>query len=330
MLRLDFPCRRRPGSPANQPSVTPRVCRLSVRDNRAVLVEAGYSDDEVDDLTSCRCAARRFGHRDRREDDRMRLDAIVATDLAATGHACAHAEAIGCDGIMVPEVAHDPFLPLTLAAVSTTRIRLATGIAVAFARNPMNVAVWLPTCSVCRTVDSCSDSVRRSSLTSRAAYSMPWSSPAARMREFVAAVRAIWTAWSDDTPLDFRGEYYQHTLMTPMFSHGPTECGWPSIHLAAVGPVMTALAGEIAGRAEHPRLHHPGLRTRGHASPARSGSGPEWTISRRPRGLGPRHGRDGRRRRRPTPRSDAHDHRLLWVHARIPPGPRASRVGRAR
>src|ERR1700730_16913085 len=153
----------------------------------------------------------------------MRLDAIVATDLADTGRACAHAEAIGCDGIMVPEVAHDPFLPLTLAAVSTTRVRLATGIAGAFARNPMNVAV-MPS-DLRRLRDGLfalgPGTQTGPHITRR--YSMPWSSPAARMREFVAAVRAIWTAWSDDTPLDFRGEYYQHTLMTPMFSHGPTE-----------------------------------------------------------------------------------------------------------
>ena len=251
----------------------------------------------------------------------MRLDAIVATDLAATGDACAHAEAIGCDGIMVPEVAHDPFLPVTLAAVSTTRSRLATGIAVAFARNPMNVAV------VASDLQRLSDgrfalglgTQIRPHITRR--YSMPWSSPAARMREFVAAVRAIWGAWSDETPLDFRGEYYQHTLMTPMFSHGPTECGWPSIHLAAVGPVMTALAGEIAD----------GLNTHGFTTPAYVR---EVTLPQLDVGLA-RSGRSredlevsvpvmvawGRRRGRPTPQSDACDHRLLWVHAGIPPGP---------
>src|ERR1700736_3323614 len=188
----------------------------------------------------------------------MRLDAIVATDLTATARACTHAEAIGFEGIMVPEVAHDPFLPLTLAAVSTTRVRLATGIAVAFARNPMNVAVMasdLQRLSDGRFALGLGTQIKPH-ITRR--YSMPWSSPAARMREFVAAVRAIWNAWSDETPLDFRGEYYQHTLMTPMFSHRPTECGWPSIHLAAVGPVMTALAGEIAD----------GLNTHGFTTPA--------------------------------------------------------------
>jgi probable F420-dependent oxidoreductase len=147
---------------------------------------------------------------------------------------------------MVPEVAHDPFLPLALAAASTTRIRLATGIAVAFARNPMTVA------------ESASDLHRASGgrfalgLGSQVKahvsrrFSMPWSSPAPRMREFISAVRAIWKAWDDQAPLDFRGDFYQHTLMTPMFSHGPSPCGWPSVQVAAVGPVMTGVAGEVA------------------------------------------------------------------------------------
>lgn len=176
----------------------------------------------------------------------MQLDVIVEGGLASTRDVAARAEALGCDGIMIPEVAHDPFLPAALAASATTRLRLATGIAVAFARNPMNVAVAasdLGRLSDGRFVLGLGSQIKPH-ITRR--YSMPWSRPAARMREFVAAVRAIWTAWEDGTPLDFRGEFYQHTLMTPMFSHGPSPCGWPPIHLAAVGPVMTALAGEIA------------------------------------------------------------------------------------
>jgi probable F420-dependent oxidoreductase len=77
-------------------------------------------------------------------------------------------------------------------------------------------------------------------------FSMPWSAPVARMREYVAALRAIWTAWQDGTPLRFRGEHYQHTLMTPMFAPDPHAWGPPPVHLAAVGPAMTRLAGEVA------------------------------------------------------------------------------------
>jgi probable F420-dependent oxidoreductase len=77
-------------------------------------------------------------------------------------------------------------------------------------------------------------------------FSMPWSDPAARMREFVLAIRAIWESWNEGTPLAFRGDYYRHTLMTPMFDQGPSECGDPRIFVAAVGPAMTAVAGEVA------------------------------------------------------------------------------------
>jgi probable F420-dependent oxidoreductase len=176
----------------------------------------------------------------------MKLDVIVEGALADTSAAAALAERVGCDGIMIPEVAHDPFLPMTIAATSTQRIRLATGIAVAFARNPMNVAVMasdLHRLSNGRFALGLGSQIKPH-ITRR--YSMPWSQPVARMREFVAAVQTIWAAWEDGTPLAFEGEYYRHTLMTPMFSHGPSPCGWPSIHLAAVGPMMTALAGEVA------------------------------------------------------------------------------------
>ena len=75
---------------------------------------------------------------------------------------------------------------------------------------------------------------------------MPWSRPAARMREYVLALRAIWQSWQDDGKLDFDGEFYHHTLMTPMFSPGPLPSGPPRVLIAAVGDVMTRVAGEVA------------------------------------------------------------------------------------
>jgi probable F420-dependent oxidoreductase len=176
----------------------------------------------------------------------MKVDLITARDLAEAGSAAARAERLGCDGIMTAEVAHDAFLPAALAAASTSRIRVATGIAVAFARNPMTTAVTssdLHRLSGGRFALGLGSQVK-AHVTRR--FSMPWSPPAARMREFISAVRAIWSAWENQEALDFRGEFYQHTLMTPMFSHGPSPCGWPSIQIAAVGPVMTATAGEVA------------------------------------------------------------------------------------
>ena len=84
-------------------------------------------------------------------------------------------------------------------------------------------------------------------------FSMPWSQPVDRMRELVLAIRAIWATWHEGTPLDFRGEFYRHTLMTPFFNPGPNPYGLPSIFLAGVGPRMTEMAGEVAdGFIVHP------------------------------------------------------------------------------
>jgi len=77
-------------------------------------------------------------------------------------------------------------------------------------------------------------------------FSMPWSDPARRMREFVLAVRAIWNSWNTGEPLAFRGEYYRHTLMTPMFDQGPSDVPDPRVFVAAVGPAMTRTVGEVA------------------------------------------------------------------------------------
>ena len=84
-------------------------------------------------------------------------------------------------------------------------------------------------------------------------YSMPWSHPAPRMREYVLAMRAIWSCWNEGTPLNFRGEFYRHTLMSPFFNPGPNPYGAPKVYLAAVGELMTEVAGEVAdGLLVHP------------------------------------------------------------------------------
>lgn len=176
----------------------------------------------------------------------MKVDAILAGGLGEAAATAARAEELGLDGLMVPEVAHDPFLPLVAAAGATSRIRLATGIAVAFARSPMTVAVMasdLHRFSGGRFALGLGTQIKPH-ITRR--FSMEWSSPAPRMREFVQAVRAIWRSWEEGSPLQFEGDHYRHTLMTPMFSHGPSPVGWPPVQIAAVGPVMTAVAGEIA------------------------------------------------------------------------------------
>jgi probable F420-dependent oxidoreductase len=154
-------------------------------------------------------------------------------------------EAAGYDGFWTAETSHDPFLPLLLAAEHTTTIELGTSIAVAFARSPMtlaNTAYDLQAYSG-RFILGLGSQIRPH-ITKR--FSMPWSSPAARMREMILAIRAIWDSWEHGTKLDFRGDFYQHTLMTPFFDPGPNPNGSPRIFLAGVGPLMTEVAGEVA------------------------------------------------------------------------------------
>ncbi len=155
-------------------------------------------------------------------------------------------EAAGYDGAWTAELANDPFLPLVLAAEHTEQIELGTAIAVAFARNPMTLANlgWdLQAWSQGRFILGLGSQIQPH-ITKR--FSMPWSKPAARMGEMIAAIRAIWEAWETGERLSFRGEFYSHTLMTPMFSPGPNPSGLPRIFLAAVGDRMTEVAGELS------------------------------------------------------------------------------------
>jgi probable F420-dependent oxidoreductase len=155
-------------------------------------------------------------------------------------------EAAGYDGAVSAEIASDPFFPLVLAAEHSRRVELATGIAVAFSRTPMTLAQIghdLNAWSRGRLVLGLGSQIK-AHVTRR--FGMPWSRPAARMREFVLAMRAIWRCWHAGEPLDFRGEFYSHTLMTPMFTPSNTLHGAPRVAVAAVGPRMTEVAGEVA------------------------------------------------------------------------------------
>ena len=167
-------------------------------------------------------------------------------DLASVPERARQIEAKGYDGAVSAEVSSDPFLPLLLAAEHTERVELMTSIAVAFARNPMTMAQLghdLNAYSKGRAVVGLGSQIRPH-ITKR--FSMEWSHPAARMREFILAMRAVWDCWYQGEKLDFRGDFYQHTLMTPMFTPTNTEHGAPKVSLAAVGPLMTEVAGEVA------------------------------------------------------------------------------------
>ena len=176
----------------------------------------------------------------------MKVDSGIGGDLARVPEQAAALEKAGMSGLMTAETAHDPFFPLLMAAQSTEKIDLMTSIAVAFARTPMvlaNIGHDLNHFSKGRFVLGLGSQIKPH-ITKR--FSMPWSSPAARMREFIMAMRAIWATWHDQQPLAFTGKFYTHTLMTPFFTPTNVEYGAPRVFLAAVGPKMTEVAGEVA------------------------------------------------------------------------------------
>jgi probable F420-dependent oxidoreductase len=179
--------------------------------------------------------------------------AITGRDFTATGEAAARLEAQGLDCGVVFEAAHEAFLQVLLAAQRTERLEIATGVAIAFARSPMIVA------QAANDLQSLTGGRFLLGLGSQVKphiekrFSMPWSRPAARMREYVRAIRAIWHTWQTGERLDFRGEFYTHTLMTPAFSPGPNRFGTPPIYVAGVGPKMIEVAGEVGdGLYVHP------------------------------------------------------------------------------
>jgi probable F420-dependent oxidoreductase len=187
---------------------------------------------------------------------------VGASPLEAEA-AAVTAEKEGYDGFGGVETRHDVFTTLAVAARATSRITLQSAIAVAFARNPMSLAVQA------NDVQLISEGRFQLGLGSQVKphierrFAMPWSKPAARMEEFIGAVRAIWTAWATGERLAFRGEFYSHTLMTDFFNPGPNPYGNPPIYLAAVGELMTAVAARVAdGLMVHPLTTEAYLRER--------------------------------------------------------------------
>jgi probable F420-dependent oxidoreductase len=187
----------------------------------------------------------------------MLLDAGLVPDrLSQVPELARQAEAFGFDGVWTSETQHDPFLPLVLAAEHSQRLTLGTAVAISLARSPMTVAytAWdLAGASAGRFILGLGTQVRAHI---RRRFGMPWpESPPAQQREFVEALRAIWRSWSDGEPLDFRGQYYKLTLMTPFFRPPPIDSPAVPVYLAAVNPGLARLAGEVAdGLHAHP-LH---------------------------------------------------------------------------
>jgi probable F420-dependent oxidoreductase len=174
----------------------------------------------------------------------MKIDGGIGFDPSGIAEQARRAEANGYDGVWSAETGHDPFLPVAIGAAATETLEFGTGIAVAFARNPMNLAVLandLQHLSAGRFILGLGSQIKPH-ITKR--FSMPWSHPAPRMRELIMAIRAIWHTWETGEKLEFRGEFYTHTLMTPFFDPGKNPYGNPKILLAAVGELMTEVAGE--------------------------------------------------------------------------------------
>lgn len=183
----------------------------------------------------------------------MKIDASLMFDPARVAEMSAELENVGFDGAYTFEGKSDPFISLAAAAMRTTKMELMTSIAVAFARNPMTLAYIgndLQNLSEGRFILGLGSQVK-AHIERR--FSMPWGKPVSRMREMVLAVKAIWHCWQTGEQLKFEGEYYQHTLMSPVFAPPPNPHGVPKIFIAGVGPVMTELAAEVAeGYFVHP------------------------------------------------------------------------------
>ena len=165
-------------------------------------------------------------------------------NLQAVAAAARAVEAEGYDGVVTMENKHDPFLALAIAGSVTERIELHNGVAIAFARSPMAVAEvgWdLAGATGGRFVVGLGSQVRAHN---ERRFSVAWTPPAPRMREYVQALRAIWRCWKTGEPLKYEGEHYRFTLMTPNFTPEPIAAPPPAVTIAAVGPAMLRVAAE--------------------------------------------------------------------------------------
>jgi len=186
----------------------------------------------------------------------MKFDTtLLATDLSEIPQLTRQAEAIGFDGIWVSETAHEAFMPLALAAEHSQRLSLGTSIAVAFPRSPAMLAHigWdLARFSKGRFIMGLGTQVKAHN---ERRLGVKWERPVQRLRETVLAMRAFWDCWQNGTKLNYRGEFFNFTLMTPFFNPGPHDYPNVPIHIAGVNKLMCQLGGELCeGFQVHP-LH---------------------------------------------------------------------------
>jgi probable F420-dependent oxidoreductase len=173
-------------------------------------------------------------------------------DIAQFGSMARRAEQVGIDAVLVEETKDDPYQLLALGAAATSTVGLGTSVAMAFPRSPTVTAMsaWsLQKLSGGRFVLGLGTQVRGHV---RRRFGMDWHPPAPWMRDYVGAVRAVWRAWQTREPLTYESERYNLSLMVPLFDPGPIDHPDIPIHIAAIGPNMCALAGEVA---DGVRLH---------------------------------------------------------------------------
>lgn len=178
----------------------------------------------------------------------MQFDATISLETGRLGdvaQVARSAEATGFAGLWIPETQHNPLLALMLAAEHTQRLELGTAVAIAFPRSPMVTAqaAWdLQDFSQGRFILGLGTQVK-AHIERR--FGIDWESPVAKLREYIQALRTIWNAWQTGSKLDFRGKFYNHTLMSPFFNPGPITHPTIPIYIAGVNEGLSRLAGEL-------------------------------------------------------------------------------------
>ncbi len=176
----------------------------------------------------------------------MKIDVgVLVPNLLDIPELARAAEEIGFDALWTSETQHDAFLPLALAAAHTSRLELGTSIAVAFSRSPTVLAhiAWdLANASQGRFILGLGTQVK-AHIERR--FAMVWEPPAPKLREMILAIRAVWDAWQGEGTVNFRGQFYKITLMTPFFNPGPIDHPSIPVYIAGVNEHLCHVAGEL-------------------------------------------------------------------------------------